>query len=484
MKVWMFLLGTFFLIISSTGESVNEKKNSKAIVEKNSSSKLTLEDLLHKVNKNFPLIAALFQDMRIAEADILIAKGAFDPTLRGGGTHSTGYYNNSRFDSLVEQPTTVGGTSFFAGYRLGRGSFPPYYGERATNQYGEIRAGARVPLWRDRAIDRNRAGIKQAEIGLRLVDLSIQQQKIEIFRNAAMRYWEWVAAVERFKVAKAVYNIAKERQKQIEKRVKAGDMALIELKDNERILLQRESQLIAAEQSLEVATNELAIYLQESPEKQVSLTPEQVPDSPFTQLQDIIKIDLENEIQKALNKRPEIQRFKAQKDQNRLDEELARNAMKPGIDFVIVASQDLGPGSVTRSQTELEASLLLNIPLATRTPRGRIDSAVAKNKKLDAQEEFLRNRISADIRNTFSILTTTRQRTELAKKELNLAKQLEKAEVDRFLIGEGTLILVNIREQTTAEAAFREIDAKMDHYRAIINFKAITMELFDMIKDL
>lgn len=483
MKLWMLLFGIIFSIIPTVGESVNDKKNSKIVVAKNSTPKLTLESLLIQVNKNFPLIAALFQDMRIAEADILIAKGAFDPSLRGGGILNTGYYNSSRFDSLIEQPNAIGGTSFFAGYRLGRGAFPPYYGERATNQYGEIRAGARIPLWRDRAIDRNRAGLKQAEIGLRLADLSIQQQKIEIFRNAAMRYWEWVAAVERFKVAKAVYNIAKERQKQIEKRVKAGDMAPIELKDNERILLQREAQLVAAEQSLDVATNELTLYLQETPEKQVTLTPEQVPDNPFSQLQDVFHIDLEKEIQKALEKRPEIQRFKAQKDQNRLDEELARNAMKPGIDFVIAASQDLGPGSVTRAQTELEASLLLNIPLATRTPQGRIDSAVAKNKKLDAQEEFLRSRISADIRNTFSVLITTKQRTELAKKELLLAKQLEKAEVDRFLIGEGTLILVNIREQTTAEAAFREIDAKMDHSRAIINFKAITMDLFDMIKD-
>lgn len=453
------------------------KKEKTEIVQKNSSQKLTLDNLLTQVNKNFPLIAAAFQDMRIAEADVLIAKGAFDPVLRGGSTTASGYYNNSRFDSVVEQPTTVGGTSFFAGYRLGLGSFPPYYGERATNRYGEVRAGARVPLWRDHSIDRGRAGLKQAEIGIRLADLSIQQQKIEIFRNAALRYWEWIAAVERFRIAKTVYDIAVERQKQIQKRVQAGDMAQIELKDNERIVLQRESQLLAAEQGIEITSNELALYLQENPNSQFELKVEMIPENPFSQIADLVNIDIQSEVQKALEKRPEIQRFKAQKDQNRIDEELAKNQMKPGVDLVVAASQDMGPGSYTRSKTELEASLVLNVPLATRAQKGRINSAVAKNKKLDAQEEFLRTRIEADIKNTYSILNMTRQRSGLAKKELILAKQLEKAELDRFMIGEGTLILVNIREQTTAEAAFREIDALTDHNRAIINYKAAIMEI-------
>jgi outer membrane protein, heavy metal efflux system len=460
-----------------TKSGLVKKEKMEQVKKKSTSNKLTLESLLSQVNKNFPLIAAAFQDMRIAEADTMIARGAFDPVLRGGAANSMGYYNNSRFDTVVEQPTTVGGTSFFAGYRLGAGSFPPYYGQRATNQYGEVRAGARVPLWRDHAIDNNRAGLKRAEIGIRLADLSIQQQKIEIFRNASLRYWEWIASVERYKIAKTVYDIAVERQKQIQKRVAAGDMAQIELKDNERIVLQREAQLLSAEQGIDITSNELAIYLQENPNSKFVLKTEMMPEDPFGQLEDIRNLNITAEVNKALDKRPEIQRFKAQKDQNRIDEELARNDMKPGVDLVVAASQDFGPGSVTRSQTELEANLILNVPLATRRQRGRIDSAVARNKKLDAQEEFLRNRIEADIKNTYSILNLTRQRSDLAKKELILAKQLEKAELDRFMMGEGTLILVNIREQTTAEAAFREVDALTDHNRAIVNFKASIMDI-------
>ena len=228
----------------------------------NSHKPLTLPSLLEGVDKNFSLLLAAFQDMEIAESELLSAKGAFDGSIKANATTApTGYYANNRMDMLVDQPTTYNGMSFFGGYRLGRGSFAPYDGKLATNSLGEIRAGARVPLWRDRSIDKNRAALKQAEIGIKIADLSVSQQRIEIIRNATLRYWDWIAAARRYSTAKNLYDIAMEREKQIIKRVKAGDLPPIEKEDNERVLLQRESFLIGSEQSLEIAANELSIYL-------------------------------------------------------------------------------------------------------------------------------------------------------------------------------------------------------------------------------
>ncbi|HNF13846.1 MAG TPA: TolC family protein, partial [Leptospiraceae bacterium] len=140
------------------------------------------------------------------------------------------------------------------------------------------------------------------------------------------------------------------------------------------------------------------------------------------------------------------------------------------------ASQDMGPGSETRSKPELEASLVLSIPLATKTQKGKMLSADAKNEKLDAQEKFLRERIEADIRNSFFLLKASLKRADLAKKEKSLAKELEAAERNRFQIGEGTLILVNIREQTSAEALNREVDALAERNRAWALYRTSTGE--------
>jgi outer membrane protein TolC len=242
------------------------------------------------------------------------------------------------------------------------------------------------------------------------------------------------------------------------------------------VLLQRESFLIGSEQSLEIAANELSIYLTDETGKQRQPKVEEIPESVFSLFEEIRDTNLDKEIELALERRPELQRFKAQRDQNQIDQDLAKNQMGPGIDIVIAASQDLGTGSPTRSRPEIEAAIVLNVPLRTRTQQGKLDGAVAKNEKLAKQEKFFKDRITADIRNTFSTVNVTRQRAILAQKEYLLAKKLEEAERIRYVMGEGTLLVVNIREQTTGEAAIREIDALADHHRAIANFKAAIAE--------
>jgi outer membrane protein TolC len=462
-------------------DSSNKVQISKSLKEEEKFLKkkrlLRIDDLLNNIEKNFPLLLASMQDMMIARSELLTAQGAFDTSFRTSSTSATGYYQNQRFDTIIEQPTPVNGTSFFAGYRLGRGDFAPYYGERATNKYGEVRAGARIPIFRDRAIDKNRAGIQQAEVGVRIADLTLAQQKIEITRNAMLRYWDWIASVMKYKISENIYTIAKDRQSQIEKRVKVGDLPRIEETENMRIVFQRKAQLVASEQNMIFSANELSLYLLKDDNTAYIPNIDEMPPEPFSQMKDYDVIDLTKKIENAVTKRPEIQRIQAQKEINRIDSELAKNLSKPGVDFVFAASQDFGPGSRTLSRPELEATLVLNIPMQNRTQEGKIDGAKAKNAKLDSQEIFLKERISADINNISSLLNMTRERVTLSVKEVELSRELEKLELKRFQMGEGTLVLVNIREQTTAEARNREIDSLVDHNKALVNFRAATMEI-------
>lgn len=148
--------------------------------------------------------------------------------------------------------------------------------------------------------------------------------------------------------------------------------------------------MIGSEQSLEIAANELSIYLTDETGKQRQPKVEEIPESVFSLFEEIRDTNLDKEVELALERRPELQRFKAQRDQNQIDQDLAKNQMGPGIDIVIAASQDLGTGSPTRSRPEIEAAIVLNVPLRTRTQQGKLDGAVAKNEKLAKQEKFLK----------------------------------------------------------------------------------------------
>jgi hypothetical protein len=49
---------------------------------------------------------------------------------------------------------------------------------------------------------------------------------------------------------------------------------------------------------------------------------------------------------------------------------------------------------------------------------------------------------------------------------------MEQAERTRLELGESTLLFVNLREQTAAEAAVREVDALGDYHKAVASLRA------------
>ncbi len=118
---------------------------------------LQLEDVLASVERHFPLILAAEQEIDIAEARALRARGAFDTRLRADGrSDALGFYENDRLDVELEQPTRLWGSTFSGGYRVGKGDFAVYDGEEKTNDAGELRLGVKVPLLQGREIDKRR----------------------------------------------------------------------------------------------------------------------------------------------------------------------------------------------------------------------------------------------------------------------------------------------------------------------------------------
>ena len=101
------------------------------------SAALELRDVVASVQANFPLIQAAMDERQIKSGEELASWGAFDHKLKAASeTEPLGYYENYRHGIGVERDTMWGGKTV-AGYRIGRGSFEPWYLERQTNEGGE-----------------------------------------------------------------------------------------------------------------------------------------------------------------------------------------------------------------------------------------------------------------------------------------------------------------------------------------------------------
>ena len=70
----------------------------------------------------------------------------------------------------------------------------------------------------------------------------------------------------------------------------------------------------------------------------------------------------------------------------------------------------------------------------------------------------------------------SRERVKLATAEAEAARKLEQGERKRFVMGDSNLIFVNLREQTAAEAAIREVDALLDFQKALAAYQAALAE--------
>jgi outer membrane protein TolC len=440
-----------------------------AVVAK--SGPLGLDEVVDSAVARFPLVIAALADLDAARGDARAADGAFDPTLRSTGTLAAGAYPSQRIDVIVEQPTPLWGASVFAGYRVGLGSFPVYDGKLQTNQYGEIRGGVRVPLLRDGYIDRRRATIRRADLGVDVAKLSVEQQKLEVARLAAQRYWDWVAAGRRVAAARAWLALATSRDADLATRVERGDIPALERAENQRSLLQRRAALASYERALAEAANELSLYLRDGAGAPITPSASRLPPG----LPDAAPFDASRakaDEAAAPDRRPDVARVEAQRAQAKVDVELAKNQRLPALDVLLFTSKDFGPGDPKLDKPVFEAGFSFELPIPGRGPGGRAQAAEAIAGRLDAQARLARDRVLAEVRNASVAVETAAERTRLAKQEYAVAEQLAEGEADRFKLGESNLLLVNLREQAAAEAAIRQVDALADYHKAVAAYRA------------
>lgn len=435
------------------------------------SQTLRVEDVLTSVARNFPPLLAALQERNIAEADVLAAEGRFDFTLRGGvDSNSLGYYSNQRWDLGFDQPFAWNGMSISGGYRAGEGIFAPYDGKLQTRSLGEWRSGVRLPLFRDRSIDGRRAEVAKAQIGVQLANLSVEQQRLAIRLAATQRYWNWVAAGRRLALARAVLNIAEERQVLLNTGVTAGQLPAIDASDNRRAILQRQGQLIEAERGLQQAAIELSLYYRDGNGRPLIPPGERLPET-FPVARDIDEEQVGSDMEAAMRRRPELPRLAAQRDSAQVDAAFARNQRLPAIDVISGFTTEHGSGPVLRGPQELRAGIIFELPFQRRTATGRQRAAEARIEQIRHRERFTADQIRAEVQDAVSFAQTAFQRLRVATGEIQVSRELEEAEQTRFRLGDGTLFQLNLRELATVESALREIAAQVDYQRAVAAYR-------------
>lgn len=427
---------------------------------------LTLDEVLASVAEHDPRLAAADRSIDGARGRLLAARGGFDTRVRMRGlVEPLGYYRNAVLDVRVEQPTPLYGLTAWAGWRLGLGSFPIYDGRLQTASGGELSAGLSLPLWRDGAIDRRRADIRQATLERERLGRVRDARALELEAEAAAAYWTWVAAGLRLEIERTLLELAIERDVGLRRQIELGATEELIGADNRRVILAREGRVVAAERALEKAALALSLFLRDGAGDPRLIGAERLP-SRLPEPSPPTAIDVEAEVAEALARRPDRQARLTGREQADVELRLARNQRSPRLDLSSYVAQDLGEGAAMLQPFELVAAVELEIPIPLRQARGRVQAASAERGRLDAELRLLDDQIAVEVLDARSAVLAAYQRARLAAEQVSLAEGLAEAEYLRFTHGAGDLLLVNLRELATADAAGEHVVAVAEYFIA------------------
>lgn len=434
-----------------------------------------LSDVLISLENFYPLLVAVSQERGIAAGELLASEGAFDTKLTGASiSQPLGFYKNYRNSLGLEQPTWKGG-KVTAGYRIGDGDFPPWYGERETNEGGEFATGAMVPFWKDRVIDKRRAELFKADIKTRLAEPKIRKTHINFAQQASYAYWNWVASIHSENVFREYLQAAIERDEFIRLGVARGNVAEIERIDNRRLIASRESSVIAAQRKTRKAAIDLSLFLREPETARPLIVPATAAPVTFPEPQQPKLDQLNRDIDLALELNPEISRIRLEREKTNVQLNYAKNLTLPELDGGLYASKDVGARASSKGDKtpfELEAGLYLEVPLQRRLGWGAIRAAEAELAQLRAEEQYAADFVTAKVRDAVVALEATYERITLAKQAVDLAKQMETAERRRFALGQSNILFVNLREATTNETEIALILTYADYFMALADYRA------------
>lgn len=419
---------------------------------------LTLGEVLASSARFQPQILEAIAKVRSAEGKRLQAEGAFDTQVKAEGVgRLSGYYDGSYAGGTIERPIENFGGSYYGGYRISGGRFPIYEDERYTNVLGEIKAGAVLSLLRDRFIDDRRFNRGNAALDIDIAEAEKLITAISVQRRAVAAYNLWVAAGLRLKVYRDLLELARARQAGIERQVELGARPRILLTEQAQNILRRETLVARTEQELANAANTLSLFWRDANGQPQRPSAELLPDA-FPKI-----TPPSGATRMALQGRPDLQTIDLRIAQatNRL--ELDRNQLKPRLDLKLEASQDLGPvgsGGVSRNGFETKVGLSFSVPLERRAAKGRIAATTAEIDGLERRRQATREQIAAEIEGIAIDVRATERLALLAEEERARAGEMAQAEQRRFTEGASDFFLVNLREESAADAAVRQLDAR------------------------
>ncbi|MFM9988302.1 TolC family protein [Flavobacterium sp.] len=420
------------------------------------SNELSYNEFLGYVKKFHPLVKKANLELNMAQANLMIARGAFDPKFEVDFSEkqfkSKDYY--SKLNGSFKIPTWYG-----IEIKTGLDSNDGLYldPENSTSNQALTAIGITVPLGQGLFINQRMADLKKAKIQYNLSQAEIKLQATAVLYDASLAYFNWKKNFTEVKLYEKYNKQADSRYTAIKKLIELGDKPAIDSIEAGIVVKNRALNLLDSQLKLTKAKLELSNFIWLENMIPVEISDNLIPEETLlVTIEETLKTNQFSTPEKTLDNHPKINALENKIEILTIDKKLKANLLLPKIDLSYSYLSE--PRYFDNYQFDnYKVGINFYYPLLLRKERGSLKLAKFKLQdaqySLDLEKVQLKNKISSYQAEIQSIKSQKKIINSLVKDNILMLNSEERL----FSFGESSIFLINTRENNLVSAQLSEI---------------------------
>lgn len=409
-------------------------------------------EYLAYVKQYHPVVRQAQLHLEKGEAELLRARGAFDPKLEVDYAQKqfkgTEYYDI--LNSTFKIPTWYG-LEFKAGFEQNEGIY--LNPERTVPPEGLFSAGVSVSAAQGLLLDKRRAALRQAKA---LAKQSLAERQLlvnEVLYEASVAYLQWATLYLELQIYENFLQNAQQRFVGVSKSAGAGQVAAIDTVEAEIVLQDRELQLEQTKVKLLKQQLEVSNFLWLKDHIPVELEAHIIPN-----IEVLEEVNLPQQVleQISIENHPKLIALKYKIEALEVERKLKMNNLLPKVDlnynFITPEPEVIGGFDTSN----YKAGLSFSFPLFLRKERGELRLSELKIEDASLEVEISERRLENKIESLLQELESYKRQIVLIYEMVENYKKLLAAEERKFSFGESSLFLINSRENKLIEAKLKQ----------------------------
>lgn len=419
-------------------------------------TEFTYNEYLGQVKKFHPLVKTANLEISMAQANLLKARGSFDPKIEVD--FSKKQFKDNEYYSFLNgsfKIPTWYGIEVKAGFDNSEGIF--LNPENTMPNQGLTSLGITVPIGQGLFINQRMADLRKAKLQVRLSREERKLMAIAVLYDASVAYFNWKRSFNEVKLYENFAKNAQIRFEGVKTLIVQGDEPAIDSVEAGIILRNRLLSLEDATLKLAKAKLELSNYLWLDNSIPVELSDALTPEE-----------NLENTIQETLktndlltsnfsiNNHPKINALQSKVDILNVDRRLKANSLLPRIDLGYTYLSE--PSAFDNYRFEdYKIGMNFYFPLFLRKERGDLKMAKFKLQETTFALELERVQLTNKIKAQQTEIVSLEKQRKFIKDLVSDSSIMLTSEERLFSFGESSIFLINSRENNLISAQLAAI---------------------------